>query len=384
LAEVHGGGGILACVEAPSPQRIAPFCPHFSRCGGCAVQTLAAEPYAHWKRDLAVNALRGAGVKTKVLDLIDAHGEGRRRAIFHARYPRDQASLGFMRARSHEVIEIDSCPLLAPAMGGALPAARAIAKALAASKRPLDILVTATASGLDIDIRGHGPLDAKERQKLAGAALKHDLARLSIHGETVLMQRVPLLAMGRAQVTPPPGAFLQATQAGENALAAFVLDHASGASHIADLFSGIGTFALRLAEFASAAAFDADSAALAALDRAGRAEGLRPVSVSRRDLFKHPLGADELERFDAAVFDPPRQGAESQAKALASSAVPLAIAVSCNAKTFARDAAILCAGGYEIVAVQPIDQFRHAPHVEIAACFRRTRVRPRKARRVLG
>ncbi|MCI0736537.1 MAG: RNA methyltransferase [Beijerinckiaceae bacterium] len=384
IAEVDGCRGKLTEVAGPSPYRITSSCRYFSLCGGCAVQTLAARPYALWKRDLVANALRRAGVKADVSDLIDAHGEGRRRAAFHARYPRGKASTGFMRARSHEIAEIDSCPLLAPSMDGALPAARAIAQALAASGKPLDILVTATQSGLDIDVRGHGLLNDEQRQSLVRAALEHDLARLSNHGERVLLRRVPLFAMGKAMVAPPPGVFLQATGAGEKVLAAKVRTYTAGAKHIADLFSGAGTFTLRLAEFANVDAFDVDEAALTALARAAAIEGLRPVSVSRRDLFRRPLGADELKRFDAAVFDPPRSGAESQAIALAGSSVPLVAAVSCNIPTFARDAAILCAGGYELSEVQPIDQFRHTAHVEIAACFKRPRQRQPRARRLLG
>jgi 23S rRNA (uracil1939-C5)-methyltransferase len=155
VAEVDGSRGTLVEVLSPSPHRIAPFCRYFSRCGGCAVQTLAADSYARWKRDLVASALRRAGLSIEVLDLADVHGAGRRRAAFHARYVRGRARVGFMQAHGHEIIEIDSCPLLAPSMDGALPAARAIAQALSASGKPLDILVTATASGLDVDLKGH-------------------------------------------------------------------------------------------------------------------------------------------------------------------------------------------------------------------------------------
>ncbi len=155
-AEIDGSRGTLVEVLAPSPSRIAPFCRYFSRCGGCAVQTLAADSYARWKRDLVASALRRAGLAITVADLADAHGAGRRRATFHARYVQGRPTTGFMKARAHDIVEIDSCPLLAASMDGALPAARAIARALAASGAPLDILVTATASGLDVDLKGHG------------------------------------------------------------------------------------------------------------------------------------------------------------------------------------------------------------------------------------
>jgi 23S rRNA (uracil1939-C5)-methyltransferase len=383
-AEVDGSRGILVEVLTPSPHRIAPFCRYFSRCGGCAVQTLAADSYARWKRDLVTSALRRAGLAITVADLADAHGAGRRRAAFHVRYVQGGPTTGFMRARAHEVVEIDSCPLLAASMGGALPAARAIARALAASGKPLDILVTATASGLDVDLKGHGPLGEAATQSLVRIALEHDLARLSNHGSIVISRRTPMLAMGKAMVAPSPGVFLQATEAGEEALAASVCAHVAGARRIADLFCGVGTFALRMAEFATVDAFDDEEAALSALAKAARVKGLRPVAVLPRDLFRRPLGPLEVERYDAVVFDPPRAGAEKQALVLSASSVPLVVAVSCNAQTFARDAAILCAGGYEIARVEPLDQFRHTPHVEIVAGFRRRTQGRRKNRRVLG
>ena len=380
-AEVGGSRGTLVEVLAPSPSRIAPFCRYFSRCGGCAVQTLAADSYARWKRDLVASALRRAGLAITVADLADAHGAGRRRATFHARYGQGRPTTGFMKARAHDIVEIDSCPLLAASMDGALPAARAIARALAT---PLDILVTATASGLDVDLKGHGPLNDAQRQGLVRVALEHDLARLSTHGSIVISRRTPMLVMGKAMVAPSPGVFLQATEAGEEALAARVCAHVAGARRIAELFSGVGTFALRMAEFATVDAFDLEEAALSALAKAARVKGLRQVAVSPRDLFRRPLSPLEVERYDAVVFDPPRAGAEKQALVLSASSVPLVVAVPCNAQTFARNAAILCSGGYEIARVEPVDQFRHTPHVEIVAGFRRRTQGPRKNRRLLG
>ncbi len=385
LAFVDGEHGRLVEILSPSPDRIEPHCPHFSICGGCAVQALAQETYACWKRGLVSEALRHAGVEADVAPLVDAHGEGRRRATFHIRTDATGRSLvGFMQARAHKIVEIDACPLLTPSLGGALAAVRALATVLGAGGKPLDALVTATDSGLDIDLRGHGPLSSRQRKSLVRIGLDHDLARLSNHCEIVLVQREPVLTMGRARVVPPPGAFLQATAAGEARLAAEVGAALSGAGRIADLFAGIGTFALRLAEQAPVHAVDDDDAALAALVKAARFPEAKPVSVETRDLFRRPLPSEELDRFDGVVLDPPRAGAELQARALAASAVPLVVAVSCNVQSFARDAAILCAGGFEIGSVLPIDQFRHSPHVEIVTTFRRPPRKLRATRRLLG
>ncbi len=384
ITEIDGSRGTLIEVVTPSPDRIAPVCRYYSRCGGCAVQALRGAPYAQWKRDLVAEALQRAGLHAEVATPIDAHGAGRRRATFHARYPQGRAKTGFTQARTHDIVEIQSCPVLAPSLDTALPAARALAQALAASDKPLDILVTATASGLDVDLKGHGPLGEAATQRLVKIALAHDLARLSNHGEVVVSNRTPMLTMGKAMVAPPPGAFLQATESGEDILAAKVCAHITGAKLVADLFSGIGTFALRLAEFAKVDAFDLEEAALQALAKAACVKGLHQVAVTPRDLFTRPLRPAELERYDAIVFDPPRAGAEQQAKALATSQVPLIVAVSCNAESFARDAAILCAGGYQISKVEPIDQFRHTPHVEIVAGFRRQAEKRRRVRPLLG
>jgi 23S rRNA (uracil1939-C5)-methyltransferase len=369
----HPDRRALLRVEHVSADRIAPICPHFGGCGGCAVQHWDVAPYRAWKRGLVIEALRQAGLEASVADLVDAHGEGRRRATFHARRgTHDVLEVGFSAARAHRVIAIDRCPILAKSLDGALPAAWAIAEALQRKKKPLDIAVTATDAGLDIDVRGSGPLTAPLTAALARVAATHDLARLTHHGELVVQNRAPTLRIGAATVPLPPAAFLQATAEGEAALARLVLSICVGATKIADLFCGVGPFALRLAEKARVLAVDNDAAALAALKRAAApTPGLKPIETQEHDLFKDPLLAAELRRCDAVVFDPPRQGAQAQARALAATGVPLIVAVSCNPATFARDAAELVRGGYRLVEVSPVDQFRYSPHVEIVARLER-------------
>jgi 23S rRNA (uracil1939-C5)-methyltransferase len=363
----------LLQVEQPSPQRIAPICPHFGVCGGCAVQHCEDAQYRAWKRDLVVAALRQARLDPPVADLIDGHGDGRRRAVFHARSgAKGVLEVGFAAARSHRIVAIDRCPVLAPGMRGAIEAAWAIAEALSPTKKPLDIHVTATDAGLDVDVRGSGPLAPELMSTLAGVAAKHDLARLTRHGELIALARAPTLRIGKAIVPLPPATFLQATAEGEAALARLVLAACAGAAKIADLFAGIGPFTLRLAEQARVLAVDDDEMAVAALTRAAASTGgLKPIDVERRDLFRSPLTAAELKNFDAVVFDPPRQGADAQAQQLAASSVPRIVAVSCNPATFARDTAILTRAGYQLKEVTPVDQFRYAAHVEIVARLER-------------
>jgi 23S rRNA (uracil1939-C5)-methyltransferase len=360
----------LLQVETASAERIAPVCPHFGVCGGCAVQHWTR--YREWKRNLVVDALAQAGIGAEVGDLVDAHGEGRRRAVFHARRRHDGVlAVGFAAARTHQVVPIESCPVLAPALDGALEAARAIAEELQPGK-PLDIHITASDDGLDVDVRGSGALQAAQSAALARVAESRRLARVTRHGELIVQRAPPTMTIGRARVVLPPGVFLQATAAGEAILAKLVLAHAAAANSVADLFAGIGPFALRLAEHRRVVAIDSDAAAVAALRQAAAgAAGLKPVDAQVRDLFRRPLVAQELSGFDAIVFDPPRQGAQAQARELAASRVPVVVAVSCNPATFARDGRILIDGGYRLGMVTPVDQFRYAAHTEIVARFER-------------
>ena len=363
----------LLHVDKSSHERATPICKHFGTCGGCALQHWSLAEYHLWKRSLVAGALAQAGIVAPVADLIDAHGAGRRRAVFHARRgTHDILEVGFTAPRAHHIVPIDDCPILAPGLAGAVRAAWAIAEVLKSAGKPLDIQVTATDSGLDIDVRGSGTVAAERLTALAKVAETRELARLTRHGELVAQRAQPLLRVGRAEVPLPPGAFLQATAEGEEALARLVTEHAGKARRVADLFTGIGTFALRLAENAQVAACDSEPAAIKALQQAaGKASGLKPIEAHTRDLFRRPFIASELKNFDVVVFDPPRQGAEAQARELGKSAVPVIVAVSCDANTFARDAKILVNAGYTLVSATPVDQFRYSYHVEIVAKFTR-------------
>ncbi len=386
IAEVDGERGRLVQIIEPTPERIAPFCPYYARCGGCAVQTLPAPSYAAWKRDGVTAALVAAGLPAVVGPLVDAHGLGRRRASFHARRDSaDRLELGFMAVRSHDIVAIDSCPLFAPEMAGAIDAARAVAAVLVRPKGSLDVHVTATDTGLDIDLQGHGLLSEADRRRVVKTALAFDLARLSNHGPLILEPPPPRLQIGPATLVLPPGGFLQATAKGEEAIASRVAAALGGAERIVDLFAGVGPFTLRLLARSSVHAVDVAAPPLAAL--ANAAKGLpraRPVTTATRDLFKRPLDPRELAAFDAAVFDPPRAGASAQAAALAASPLSCVVAVSCKVETFCRDAALLVGGGFTLESVEAIDQFRHSPHIEIVAVFRRPVAKQKPKRNLLG
>jgi 23S rRNA (uracil1939-C5)-methyltransferase len=374
-ADVTSGQGRMLRVLDASPHRAAPFCPVFGRCGGCVTQHMDLSYYLDWKTDQVRQVMAAAGVGCTVSPCLDAHGAGRRRMTLHARRGAGQdVTVGFSEARSHALVPVDYCPIVVPELDRAIPALKAVALSLSSSGKPLDLAATSTHGGIDLDIRGLGTPTENQRLKLIDIAARHDLARLSVHGAIIVERRAPSIQVGRALVVPPAGGFLQATDAGEAALADLVQAAVGKARRIADLFAGCGTFALRLAERASVHAVETDKEAVAALDRARRhTSGLKPLTSEVRDLFRRPLHKAELAAFDAVVFDPPRAGAEAQARQLAISAVPLVVAVSCSPSTLGRDLRILMDGGYEVTQITPVDQFRHSAHVEVVATLRKPR-----------
>ncbi|MEP7241359.1 MAG: RNA methyltransferase [Devosia sp.] len=344
-------------------ERAEPFCPYFGRCGGCTLQHFAPPSYLALKQELVAEALRRAHLVADVAVPIEAHGDGRRRATFHAR----GTAVGYMARHSHDLIDIAACPILVPALESRGPA---LVRPIAATIGDCDVALTATDTGLDVAVRTERKGVRPERLTLL--AQRSALARLSLNGETVLEARAPALRMSKAMVEIPTGSFLQATAMAEQTLAQLVVEGVGGAKSVADLFCGLGPFALRLAETTRVFAADSDRAAIAALQKAANhAKGLKPIAVASRDLFRDPLAPVELGPYDAVVFDPPRAGAEAQARELARSKVKTVVAVSCEPRTFARDAAILVAGGYRLETVTPVDQFAWSMHVEMVGVFRR-------------
>ncbi len=371
-AEGTGDRLALAAINVASPERVAPFCKHYGRCGGCQLQHWQEAPYRAWKLSLVSEMLAARGLAPTVAEIIDAHGAGRRRVSLHVRRHEKVVTAGFMEARSHTLLDIDRCPILEPALAHAFD----IGRALGGKLGDCDVAVTATATGLDVSVRAERKLLEREHGNLAGFVSALKLARLSVNSEVIATAVPPRLRLGRAEVALPPGSFLQATLAGEETLARLVIESLGKSKSVADLFCGIGPFAFRIAERARVAAFDNDRAAIAALDTAARAtSGLKPVTAEVRDLFREPLVPNEMKHIDAAVFDPPRAGAEAQAKQLARSGVKTVVAVSCDAASFARDAEILVAGGYALTRVTAVDQFKWSSHVEVVALFTRQAAR---------
>ncbi|MET3927347.1 TRAM domain-containing protein [Devosia sp. 2618] len=359
--DVDGERGTLRGIISAAPNRAEPLCPHFGSCGGCQLQHMDRASYEAFKIALVETPLHFAGIEQKVSRFIDAVGDGRRRATLHAR----REGAGYMRLRSHQVHDLDACPILVPGLAKAPDIARAVMQAVGES----DVSFTATLTGIDVAIRTEKKQARQDR--VAPLVNRFKLARLSLNGELVLQAQPAIIEMGKARVEMPIGSFLQATAAAEQVLADYVLNAVGKAKTVADLFCGMGPFALRLAEQRPVFATDNDRAGIAALDKARRfTKGLREVTAKTKDLFRDPLTQFELP-YEAVVLDPPRAGAEAQVRELTKSKVKTVVMVACDARTFARDAAILVAGGYTMSDLVAVDQFTQSTHIEIASTFRR-------------
>lgn len=378
--EVRGSGDRAELVEvlAPSLERVAPPCPHFFTCGGCALQHWSAKPYLAWKADLIRTALERERIDTEILPIFAASPASRRRLALHARPGKPGvARLGYKARGTWTLVDIEVCPIADPRLVAAFPALRRLGAAFFEHPKSAPTLhVTWTATGIDVDVTGverrSSGRSADASMRAAEAASAGDFARVTMSGEIVYQARQPMVKLGRAAVALPPGGFLQAVPEAEAAMAGFAADAITGTGKVADLYSGVGTFTFRLAEVASVHAVDSSELAIQALLNAvGTASGIKAVTAEARDLSRRPLLVQDLKRYDAAVFDPPRAGAAEQAAEIGRSKLALAVGVSCNPTTFARDARILADAGFRLDRVLPVDQFLWSPHVELVGVFSR-------------
>lgn len=357
----------------PGPHHQMPPCRHFPACGGCDLQHLDDVAYAAFVRDRVAGALAGQGLSAPVRDAILSPPASRRRARLHAER-RGGTALGFSERGSHRLIDLAECPVLAPELVALLAPLRRLLGGMLSAKRRIEVELTLADQGIDLMLHGVTADDLRTAEALSDFAAKHRLARLSIDSglgpETRWEPEEASITLGGVPVPLPHGAFLQPTREGEAALVAAAREALAGSEGvIADLFAGLGTFALSLGGRAYAAEAGRD-AALALMAAAGRAQ--RPIFAEHRDLYRRPLQPDELNRFGAVLLDPPRAGARDQMLTLAQSRVPVIAYISCNPSSFARDVKILCEAGYAIDWVQPVGQFRWSTHVELAARLVRT------------
>lgn len=373
LIERDGSRARLIEILQPSAERVLPLCRHFGACGGCALQMLPLERTRTVKRGFVVEALRQQNLDVEVAATVGVPVASRRRATFAAIGTERRVLFGYHERLSHRIVDLAECPVLSPALQAAIDPLRSLVGRLLPRGKPARVTVLQTRSGLDVAIDGVPLPSPRQIASLAAPSQAAGIARLAFSGDVALAFADPVVEVSGASLVPPPGAFLQASAEAEAAMTGLVAEHLGGARRVADLFSGVGTFALALARFAPVHAVEASEAALAALSTAARrAAGLKPVTTERRDLFADPLSEKELERFDAVVFDPPYAGARAQTEALAGSTVRRIAAVSCNPGTFARDARILVDGGYALERVVPVDQFVYSAETEVVGLFSRS------------
>ena len=376
-ARAAGDRAELVQVLQPSAERVEPPCPHFGACGGCALQHWDHAPYLDWKIEQVRQVLARERIETEFVAPYAAQPGARRRLALHARRRDGRTILGFKTRKAWDVVEISQCPIADPRLIAALPALARFATPMFHHPKSAPTLhVTWTETGLDVDVTGveakSGGLDADARVRLAEAANAGDFARASMTGEILFQARRPMVRFGAARVALPPGGFLQAVAAAEDAMAAFAIEALKGADRVADLFCGAGAFTFRLAEHASVVALDSHAPAVTALREAiATVLGLKAIEAQARDLDRRPLLAMEMKKLDGALFDPPRAGAFEQAREIANSKVSRAVGVSCNPATFARDARVLVDGGFKLTRVLPVDQFLWSPHIELVGVFER-------------
>lgn len=316
-------------------------------------------------------ALQRAGVDAQVEQPVIVPPRSRRRAVFKIKSLAEGLHIGFHAAKSHTVIDMHHCDVLTPGLFALVGALRQKLEPLFGVGEAAELHVTETDTGFDCAFRWRAALTPTLRAALSAALSGLDIALVTLDREIVFETAQPSIKLGGIAVALPPNPFLQCTAQGEAALQARVLETIGKAKMVADLFAGCGTFALPLARAAKVHAVEHDAQALAALGGAAKSPGLKPVTTEVRDLFKLPLTPSELNGFDAVVLDPPRAGAEAQVRALVRSKVPVIAYVSCDAASFAHDAALLVAGGYRLGPVTPVDQFLWSSHIELVAGFAR-------------
>lgn len=359
-----------------APDRVEAPCPQFGVCGGCVAQHMSDALYTEWKTDQVRQALAHQGIDCDIGPLWRAAPGSRRRVVLSADVAGGRVRLGFRAARSHELVEISTCTIAAAEIVQALPGLRDVVAEVNRAgcfTEATRLHVLRADNGIDVLVDGvQGRLSAAARAALAAIAADGGLLRLRIGEDEIYQSAQPILQVAGADLRVPAGVFVQAVGAAEAVMAQIATKALGRAKRVADLFGGLGTFALPIARRAHVVAVDNQPDAVATLAEAVRhVQGLKPIESLRRDLFREPLSRNELNQFDGVVFDPPRAGALAQSQALAKSKVPCLVAVSCNPATLARDLRCLIDGGYALKAVTPIDQFLYSAHIEAVAVLRR-------------
>ena len=366
----------MALQPEPGAAHVNPRCPHFGACGGCTLQHWRDDAYIDWKTRQLADALHRAGYAHAVIAPAGRTEPGvRRRMDLAARRRGGKIVLGLHRLRSAEVVDLVECHVLHPALVALFAPLRALLARLAALRREGSVIANLLDNGADVLLRTDAPLELADRMALTEFARVHALPRIAwARGkdapEPVAILRPPMIAFHGVRVTPPPGAFLQASASGEAAIIAAVLGALSGGGHIAELFAGCGSLTFGLARQARVTAWEGDAASVAAVRATTNQTGLSGrVTVTQRDLARQPLQAKDLSGFTAVVLDPPFAGAAAQTVQIGAARVPIVVYVSCNPATLSRDAGLLAKAGYRLLSATPIDQFLWSERLESVCVF---------------
>ncbi|WP_137861091.1 MULTISPECIES: class I SAM-dependent RNA methyltransferase [unclassified Sphingomonas] len=357
----------------PGPHHREPPCRHFPACGGCQLQHLDDMAWGGFITDRIAGALAQHKLETEIRAPQLSPPRTRRRATLHAERRGRQVLLGFTGQGSHTLIDLQECHVLAPELFALLAPLRGLLAELLPGARRINVHLARADQGVDVLLDGFEAEGLAAAERITAFAQRHRLARFSMDeglGPMARWEPDPVtITLGGVPVPFPPANFLQATPEGEAALVAAVREMVGNAGTVADLFAGLGTFTFAFPQAKVYAAEAARDAILSLKAAAGQARRL--VFADHRDLFRRPVTGADLDKFEAVILDPPRAGAREQANEIARARTPVIGYVSCNPSTFARDAEILCEGGYTLDWIQPVGQFRWSTHVELAARFSR-------------
>ena len=356
----------------PSKDRITPVCAHYKGCGGCSMQHSTQSFIKDWKSNVIKSCLSARGLETIIKPILTSKTNSRRRVTLHGIKTKKSVTVGFFKRNTHELISTPSCELVNPEILSAFSLFEEITLIGATRKSIIEISVTVSKEGLDLNILNGKKLDNQSIMKITGLCESFNIARITWNEDLLANFLNPTIVFQGIAITPPPNAFLQATEQGQEILITNAMLSVFDSDKVIDLFSGCGTFTLPAAKRSEVLAIDKTKSMLIAIDQAWReTTGLKKVTSRSQDLFKEPVGKEELNSFDAAIIDPPRVGAEAQSHELAKSHIKRISSVSCNPRTFSRDAKILVDSGFKLDWVQPIDQFLWSSHIELVAQFSR-------------
>ncbi|RJY08613.1 class I SAM-dependent RNA methyltransferase [Aurantiacibacter aquimixticola] len=354
------------------PHHVEPPCRHFDRCGGCQLQHCDEEALTAFVRDRVVHAASGQGLEPeKVLPPAMSPPKSRRKTTMRAVNGGGRPIIGFNEGGSHKVVDLTECHVLLPELFALIaPLRRYLAKLK--GRYGIDINLARVNQGVDLGLKGFAPEGLEQAEDLLDFCREHQLARLTLdqgYGPEPFWEPEPAtITLGGVAVAFPPGAFMQATRHGENALVKAAMEWLGESDTIADLFAGLGTFAFALSDASKVTAYEAEQAAVLAC-RSSAARARKPVETAHRDLFRNPLRAAEISAFDAVLLDPPRAGARAQIEQIAASAIERVAYISCNPSSWSRDGKVLAEAGFRLAELRPVGQFRWSTHVELASLF---------------